>query len=78
MNDEDIVKKVFLLAIYKQEVDETLDDTLKALVNTGMFELKEGKVILQELKDEQYILNEKLSLKGVVIAQQALKEFTIG
>ncbi len=78
MNEEDIVKKVFLLAIYKQEADETLMDTLKALVNTGMFDIKEGKEVLKMLQEEKFIVGDKLSFKGITLAQKAEAEFKIG
>ncbi|SFV53740.1 hypothetical protein MNB_SV-6-60 [hydrothermal vent metagenome] len=77
MNEPDINKRVFLLAILKKESDETLDDVTKSLVNAGMFELKEGREILQELKDAQYIVNDQLTIKGIAIAKEAEAEFTL-
>ena len=75
MNELDIEKRVFLLAIAKREEGETLDDVLKMLVETGMFDLKEGKQVLQELKDDKYIVGENLSMTGVIEADKAEKEF---
>jgi len=77
MNEPDINKRVFLLAILKKESDETLDDVTKSLVNAGMFELKEGRELLQELKDIQYIANDQLTIKGIAIAKEAEAEFTL-
>ncbi|MBL0721427.1 MAG: hypothetical protein JJV88_02470 [Sulfurovum sp.] len=77
MNESDIVKRVFLLGILKKESEETLDEVTKALVNTGMFQIKEANKVLQELKDEKYIVNQKLSIKGIAIAKEAESEFTI-
>ncbi len=75
MNELDIEKRVFLLAIAKREEGESLDDVLKMLVDTGMFDMKEGKKVLQELKDEKYIVGENLSMTGVIEADEAEKEF---
>ncbi len=75
MNELDIEKRVFLLAIAKREEGESFDDVLDMLVRTGMFDLKEGKKVLQELKDEKYIVGENLSMTGVIEADKAEKEF---
>jgi len=75
VNELDIEKRVFLLAIAKREEGESLDDVLDMLVRTGMFDLKEGKKVLQELKDEKYIIGENLSMTGVIEADKAEKEF---
>ena len=77
MSEEDIDKKVFLLAIYKKAEDQSLTDVTKSLVNTGMFDLKEGKKILKELKEEQYIVNDQLTVKGVAVAVEAEAEFKL-
>jgi len=77
MHEEDINKRVFLLAILKKSPEESLLDVTKSLVNTGMFELKEGKQILKELKKAQYIVDEQLTLKGITIAQAAELEFKL-
>ena len=77
MNEDDIVKKVFLLSILKKEEGESLSEVLIGLVNTGMFDKKEGKKVMKELIDEQYIVNEELSMKGMIIAQNTEKEFTL-
>ena len=75
MEELEIEKRVFLLAIAKREEGETLDDVLKMLVETGMFDMKEGKQALQELKDAKYIVGENLSMTGVIEADKAEKEF---
>ena len=75
MEELSIEKRVFLLAIAKREEGESLDDVLKMLVETGMFDMKEGKQSLQELKDAQYIVGENLSMTGVIEADKAEKEF---
>jgi len=77
MNEEDINKRVFLLAILKKESDETLLDVTKSLVNAGMFDLKDGKKLLKELKELEYIANDQLTFKGIAIANEAEKEFKL-
>jgi len=75
MNEADINKRVFLLAILKKEAGETLADVTESLVDTGMFDLKEGNKILKELKEAKYIVNDQLSVKGVAVANEAEAEF---
>lgn len=77
MNEADIIKRVFLLGILKKESGETLDEVTKTLVNTGMFKTKEAKRVLKELKDDKYIVNEELSIKGIAIAKEAESEFKL-
>jgi len=75
MKELDIIKRVFLLAISKREEGETMKETLVSLVNTGMFEMKEAKQVLNELRDAKYIINDNLSMTGVIEADKAEKEF---
>jgi len=76
-DDSDIIKKVFLLAVLKREEGEEMETTLNALVNTGMFDKKEGREVLNTLIKEHYISNNSLTMKGVMLAQQAQREFTL-
>lgn len=73
----DINEKVLLLAILKKESNETLNDIVLKLENTGMFSLKEGKKLLKKLKTEQYIDDSFLTFKGVAIAKNVEQEFKI-
>ena len=73
----DINEKVLLLAILKKESNETLNDIVLKLENTGMFSLKEGKKLLKKLKIEQYIDDSFLTFKGVAIAKNVEQEFKI-
>ena len=77
MNEEDINKRVFLLAIFKKDPDETLDDVTKSLVNAGMFDLQDGRQVLKELKEAQYLVNDQLSVKGIAVAIEAEAEFKL-
>lgn len=75
MNEENVVERVCLLALMKKEADETLKDVQKMLVETGMFEMKECKQVFKMLKEEQYIANDSLTMKGVMEAKLAEEMF---
>ena len=73
----DINERVLLLAILKKELDETLNDVVIKLENTGMFSLKEGKKLLKKLKSEEFVTDSYLTLKGEVTAKNVEQEFKI-
>jgi len=75
MEELNIIKRVFLLGVSKREEGETMDETLVSLVNTGMFDMKEAKEVLDELRDAKYIVGDNLSMTGVIQADKAEKEF---
>jgi polyhydroxyalkanoate synthesis regulator phasin len=75
MNEDDIIKKVTLLGVLKKQHDETLNDVMLMLVDTGMYDLKEAKQVFKELKADQYIANGQLTLKGITAAKEAEQEF---
>jgi hypothetical protein len=75
MNELDIVKRVFLLAVAKREEGETMKETMISLVNAGMFDMKEAKEVLAQLRDAKYIVGDNLSMTGVIEADRAEKEF---
>lgn len=73
----DINKKVLLLAIYKKQDDETLNDILKKMDNSKVFTLKEGKKYLKELKKELLVTEQYLSMLGITKAKEIELEFKI-
>ncbi|XPV69291.1 MAG: hypothetical protein ACNI25_01645 [Halarcobacter sp.] len=73
----DINKKVLLLAIYKKDDDETLNDVLKKMDNTKVFTQKEGKKYLKELKKEQLVSEQYLTILGIAKAKEVELEFKI-
>ena len=73
----DINEKILLLAILKKDPEESLNDVVFKLENTGMFSLKEGKILLKKLKSEQFLSDSYLTLKGEVIAKNVEQEFKI-
>ncbi|DAB40743.1 MAG TPA: hypothetical protein CFH81_00095 [Sulfurovum sp. UBA12169] len=75
MNEEELLKKVTLLGILKKKPDETLNDVMLMLVDTGMYTLKEAKQVFKELKAQMYLLDGQLTLKGITAAKAAELEF---
>jgi len=73
LNEEDkqILKQVTLLGILKKKDEETLNDVRVTLVETGMYDMKEAKQIFKQLKEEHYLLNGELTLKGITEAKAA-------
>ena len=75
MEELDIIKRVFLLAIAKREEGESMQTTVESLVNTGMFDMQEAQQVLEELRASKHIVGDNLSMMGVMVANQAEKEF---
>ncbi|MGE0051600.1 MAG: hypothetical protein AB7S49_08735 [Arcobacter sp.] len=73
----DINEKILLLAILKKESNESLNDVVLKLENTGLFTLKEGKKLLKKLKTEEFVGDSFLTLKGELIAKNVEQEFKI-
>jgi hypothetical protein len=74
---EDMDLRVFLLAIYKKKEDETIKDIVLMMINTGLFDIKNGKKLLKYLKKVEYIINEELTMLGITKAKEVELEFTI-
>jgi len=71
-NDErTLLRQVTLLGILKKKPDESLNDVMVSLVDTGMYTMKEAKRIFKELKAEKYLLEGQLTLKGITAAKEA-------
>ena len=70
-------KKVLLLAILKREHDETLNDVIKKMDNTKVFTLKQGKKYLKELKKEDLLNDDSLTVIGITKAKEIELEFKI-
>ena len=73
----DINEKILLLAILKKESNESLNEVVLKLENTGLFTLKEGKKLLKKLKSEEFVSDSFLTLKGELIAKYVEQEFNI-
>ena len=68
-------KRVLLLALYKHR-DLSKQEVLKMLENSRVFSLKEGKKLLKELKEEEY-LSSSLTPKGIALAKSIEEEFRL-
>jgi len=77
LKEEEIEKKVFLLKLLVKESDESMEDVVNALVETGMFKKQEALNHLEELEKSGYISNDSLTIIGQVEAQKAKEEFTL-
>jgi len=77
LKEDEIEKKVMLLKFLLKEEDESVEDILKALVNTKMFSMDEAKKHLSELEGRGFISGDSLTMLGVTEAQKAKKEFTL-
>ena len=73
----DINEKILLLAILKKESNESLNEVVLKLENTGLFTLKEGQKLLKKLKSEEFVSDSFLTLKGELIAKNVEQEFKI-
>lgn len=72
----EIETKVLLLAIYKQP-DLSLNDVLLQLEESGVFTLKNGKIRLKELKNENFISDSKLTVTGIAEAKEVENGFKL-
>ncbi len=77
LTEQEINRMVMLLAISKMENDETLKDVMFQLENAGAFSLKESKKLIKELKQEELILDDKLSFIGIQKAKEAEQFFKV-
>jgi len=73
----DINKKVFLLKMLKRESDETINDVIIILSDTGVFTPKEGKKIKKELERDGFIKDGRLTMIGIEEAKRAEMEFKL-
>jgi hypothetical protein len=73
----DIETRVLLLGIYKRKDSESLNDVLMILEDAGVFTYKDGKKKLKNLKEEGYIIDNKLTVVGMKKAEEIEQEFKI-
>ncbi len=72
-----IEKKVLLLGIYTKENSETIKDVLIKLEETGMFTFKEAKKLFKELKEDNLVQDNGLTLAGIEEAKIIEQEFKL-
>jgi tRNA splicing endonuclease len=71
----DILHRVTLLGVLKKKPEESLDDVMEILIDTGMYEKAEAQKVFADLRASGYIVGEGLSFIGVDAAQKAEQEF---
>jgi len=75
--EENMDLRVFLLAIFKKQDNETLQDIIEMMINAGLFDMKNGKKSLKELKKLNYVTEDGLSMLGISKAKEVELEFKI-
>jgi hypothetical protein len=75
--EDDMDLRVFLLAIYKKQDDETIQDVIAMMINAGLFDMKNGKKALKKLKKLEYVLDDGLTMLGLQKAKEVELEFKI-
>jgi len=69
--------RVFLLAIYKRKDNESLQEVIEMMINAGLFDMKNGKKCLKELKKLNLVIDDSLSMLGIQKAKEVELEFKI-
>ncbi len=72
---DDILHRVTLLGILKKNPDESLEDVMEMLIDTGMYDRAEAQRVFDDLRASGHIVGEELSFIGVDAAQKAEREF---
>ena len=72
-----IEEQVLLLGIYKRKEEESINDVVMMLEDTGMFTYKEGKKLLKSLKEDGYILDDRLTVTGIQQAKEVEEGFKL-
>ena len=75
--EQDMDLRVFLLAIYKKQDDESIQDVIEMMINAGLFDMKNGKKALKKLKKLNYVLDNGLTMIGLQKAKEVEVEFKI-
>lgn len=74
---DDMEQSVLLLAIYKAQEGETINDVLKVMEDSRVFSVKIGKKYIKNLKQLNYINDDGLTFIGIEKAKEIELEFKI-
>lgn len=74
---ENIELRVFLLAIFKRESDESFKDVIAKMEEARVFDQKTGKKYLKELKKLGFVTDDGLTMIGIENAKNVEMEFKI-
>jgi len=75
--DENIEIRVFLLAIYKRQENESLQEVINMMINSNVFDQKTAKKYVKILKKIDYLIDESLTMLGIQKAKEVELEFKI-
>jgi len=75
--DENIEIRVFLLAIYKRQENESLQEVINMMINSNVFDQKTAKKYVKVLKKIDYLIDESLTMLGIQKAKEVELEFKI-
>jgi hypothetical protein len=73
----DIEQKVLLLAIYTAENNRAIEDSVKDMIASGVFDKKTGKKYLKNLKQLNYLNEEGLTMLGISKGKEVEMEFKV-
>jgi hypothetical protein len=75
LSNNELLKKVLLLAIYKKERDVSLNELFTELVEIGTMSQKELDENLKIIESENLFLNNQLTFIGISEAKMAEESF---
>ncbi len=75
MTEDDILHHVTLLGILKKQPDESLEDVMEMLIDTGMYDRAGAQKVFDDLRASGHIVDNGLSFIGVDAAKKAEQEF---
>lgn len=74
---DNIELRVFLLALFKKQDDETYKDVIGVMEESRVFSRKVGKKYLKNLKELKYITDDGFTMIGLEKAKEVELEFKI-
>lgn len=74
---DNIELRVFLLALFKKQDDETYKDVIGVMEESRVFTRKVGKKYLKNLKELKYITDDGFTMIGLEKAKEVELEFKI-
>ena len=69
--------RVFLLSIYKRKDNESIKDIMNIMINAGLFDMKNAKKCLKDLRKLEYVIDDSLSMSGISKAKEVELEFKV-
>jgi hypothetical protein len=73
--ENELLRNLLLLSIYKREENISINEIIAQLDESGAMDIKEGKSILKQLRNEKLFSDGELTPIGVVEAKKAEEFF---